>query len=434
LVFFEAGAHRRRNADLQCMPLFRAITSDLIGSTRILYLPEERSRTLRRDHRVAFLVWLGLLISVLAFYCLGPRRSVTGAYAGGATHWMARLPLYSNDGTGFIYLPQAAVIFVPFASLPIPLGDVLWRCLTVGVFVWGVGRLSGLAERADNSSLFALVTLIAAPMAWSSAQNGQSTLPMAGLMMSAVCYMAEMRWWRAAVCLALALAFKPLALVLILLSGAVYRPMIMRLATLFVVLAAVPFLTQSPDYVWSQYLGFVDMTRLAVDHSNVVFFAQLFGLLRVAGLETPERVQSAIRVIFAVATLLVCLVGSRRVDHARWPIYFYAMAASYLTLFNPRTENNTYSLLGPAVGIFFARAVRVRRSWPVALFLGLIAAGIVGGWEIGRQFTSREQSIWVAPLMGIGFSVYLGIDIVSQLRRRQAVAATSPSVRYSKAA
>ena len=364
-----------------------------------------------QDRRMGWTIWALFLLAICALVVFGPRRSVTPAYFHGAAQWVAALPLYNDQGVGFIYLPHAAMLFVPLAALPLLVAEVLWRCVTIGCYAWGVRRFSALAEKNSPLPLFTLASLIAVPLACSSAKNGQATLPMAGMMMAAVAYMAASSWWRAAGCLALALSIKPLAIVLILLSVVLYRPMMGRLAVALGVMLAVPFLTQDPAYVQSQYLAFARTVGLATDHSNVEYFAQLFGLLRVIGLDVSSHVQALWRAGFAGLTLLACLWYRRRMDASRWGVYFYALSACYLMLFNPRTENNTYSLLAPAIAVFFAQALVEGRLLRTML-LGGIALGTLCGYEIGRLLTPPGQAVWLAPLMCVLFSGCLLVDLI----------------------
>ncbi len=352
-----------------------------------------RTRAQVRDWRIAWAFWGVLLVAVCLFVAFGPLRTVTHSYFSGAADWNAQRSLYGKTGEGFLYLPQAAVVFVPFTFFPELGRELLWRCFTIGVFAWGVRRLAGLAEASCDVPLFGLATAISIPLAWSSARNGQATLPMAGLMMIAIGHLSTAAWWRAAGCLKLSLAIKPLALVLILLSAAVYGPMRTRLVASMFITAAIPFLLKNPAYVVSQYAAFARTAGLAADHSQLATFAQVFGMLRVVGLDVSEATQTFIRAGFAGLTLLACLVCSRRMEASRWGVYLYTLTACYLMLFNPRTENNTYSMLGPAVGAFLARSVLVDRRILRSALLALVAIGTLGTYEIGRLITSPAESM-----------------------------------------
>ena len=86
----------------------------------------------RRDRRLAWALWAAFLLSICLFIASGSNRSVTPAYARGARAWMEGRTIYNHEGTGFLYLPTAAVIFLPFTVLPTLVADLLWRCFTIG--------------------------------------------------------------------------------------------------------------------------------------------------------------------------------------------------------------------------------------------------------------------------------------------------------------
>jgi alpha-1,2-mannosyltransferase len=352
---------------------------------------------------IVWFFWLLLIAAACAFVAMRPQRSVTMHYFNGANHWLAGARLYNRVGSGFLYLPSTAILFVPFAVLPSLIGNFLWRIVSIGCYAWGVRRLSALGEQTTGFPLFALATCIAIPLAWAGAHNGQATLPMAGLMMAAVSFLPRERWWSAAVCLVLAVTVKPLAIVLVLLAAVLYPPLIGRLLIALGVVLALPFLTQDAEYVSSQYAGFVTMTKLATDRSNVDYFAQVFGVLRIAGLHVPQAAQTAVRAVFAGLTLAACLYFRPKLQAQRFGLYLFALAGCYLMLFNPRTENNTYALLAPAIGVFCAEAVRSRRAARAWLLLG-ISLAMLGSYEIGRLITPPAQSVWLAPLAAIAFT------------------------------
>jgi hypothetical protein len=338
---------------------------------------------------------------------------VTPAYFFGAEQWIAGRPLYNPEGIGFLYLPQAAILFTPFAALPFDVAEIAWRVVSVGVYAWGVRRLVELAERCAGHSLFTVTTLVVLPLALSSTKSGQATLPMAGLMMAAVAYLVDKSWWRAAGCLALAVAIKPLAVVLILLAAATYRPVVGRLLVALTILAVVPFFTQSPGYVQSQFMAYPEAMRSADQRSHVEYFAQLFGLLRVIGWDVSGTGQSLARGVLAIITLLGCLWYSRRIDATRWGVYFYTLSTCYLMLFNPRTENNSYSMLAPAIGIFFAWALLEQRRKRLAV-LAMVFWGTLCTFEFARLFTPKEQCIWLAPAMCLVFISCVIADLIKE--------------------
>ena len=69
---------------------------------------------------------------------------------------------------------------------------------------------------------------------------------MAGLMILACTGLSQRRWNRATILLALALACKPTSLILVLLVGAIFPPMLWRLAIAAVCFVLAPFLLSPP--------------------------------------------------------------------------------------------------------------------------------------------------------------------------------------------
>ncbi len=382
--------------------------------------------TFLRDRRLGYAVWSMLCLIACSFVALGSQRTVTGSYWSAAENWLNGQPLYNGSGTGFIYLPQSAVLFIPFAVISPVLRDVLWRLATIGTFAWGLERLATRAEQRSSQPLFGIATLIAVPLSFSSARNGQATILIAGLMMAAVASLSQQQWRRAATYLTLATAIKPLTVSLLLLATVLYPRLIGRLTIGLALMLLLPWFTQSPAYVESQFLACKEMFQAASTFADQQPFAQVFGMLGVFGWPVGAGAQTLVRLVLAGTTLVVCLVCRRRLGESRWAVYFYALSTAYLMLFNPRTENNTYSMLAPALGLCFAQEWAVERNLGRAALVGLMALGTVGGYEIGRLFTDPQHSIWLAPLMTIFFGVYLLAQLIRESTSSVAWPATLP--------
>ena len=179
---------------------------------------------------------------------------------------MSQQPLYNGEGIGFLYLPQAAILHIPFALLPGPANEITWRILTIGVYALGLYRLSSLYSPVKRSRVFLLATLIALPIAFAGARNGQTTLLITGLMMLAAHSLTDSHWNRCALFLTAALAFKPSVLPFLLVLALFYRPLIGRLILGGFILAGLPYLTQTPRYVTSQYLAFGNSFQVTMDY------------------------------------------------------------------------------------------------------------------------------------------------------------------------
>ena len=369
----------------------------------------------------ANLIWIVLnvvLFAAVAGLAIGGSSiTVTQYYEGAAWNWMAGESMYNTTGHGFLYLPHSAIAYIPFAILPNPWGDVAWRAVSLGLFVFGCYRFFRLSPQKSeffNLSAGFVVFLLCADCM----RNGQATVIMTATMLLAIDAIRRERWSLCTWLLLLGFAIKPLSIVLILLVGVLIQPLRWRLAIGAVVLFVVPFAFQSPGYVWQQYQEF----GLCLFHTNRLghetWWAQLFGMLKAFGLDVPDSIQMISRLIFAVGTLAVCYVLKQKLDTNRFLIWLYTLTAIYLMLFNPRTENCTYCILGPALGVFYAEALCTRR-WATAASMMLLALAILGSFELGQYITPEGvRPIWMAPLACIFFGFYAVWVLGKELQRR----------------
>jgi len=359
--------------------------------------------------RYAWIGWGALWLITAAIIASGSGRTVVPAYREGAVYWMAGKTIFAHPGVGgFVYLPQAAVLFIPFSLLPVVVGEVVWRFVNIGVFALGIFQIARLARGRSGKDLFPLMTLVTLPLAWDCARNGQATLIMTGLMLLAVVDIARSRWWRAVLWLSLGVAVKPLVIVLVLLVMAIDRPLSWRVPVGMLVTALVPFVTQHPTYVLDQYAAFWSSLTKAV-HVGAVDkgWTTPFNALQLLGITVPEKIQTLLRVAAAFGTLALCYLSRRRHDAVRSAAFVFSLAVVYLMLFSPRTENNTYAMLGPAIAVFLAGAFLVEQRFREGLLLSCIALAIMGGRSIERMLTPHAGTSWLSPLMAVCFALYL---------------------------
>jgi hypothetical protein len=153
-------------------------------------------------------------------------HTTTRTYRLASTNWWAGIDPYTYDShSGFMYLPQAAILYTPFTWGPVLLGDLLWRAAVFALFAYALVRLVrvflGSAGRVTPRT-FLILTLLAVPSSLASLRNAQFDLPLAALIVLTTAEIAEARWTSAVVWLCLAVALKPLAAVPLLLFGALY--------------------------------------------------------------------------------------------------------------------------------------------------------------------------------------------------------------------
>ncbi len=369
--------------------------------------------TLTNDQRAMRYAWIGwsmLFLVVVGMILAGNKRVFDATHWIAASRWLSGQTLYydSSGVGGFVYLPQAAIFFIPFSLFPPALTEILWRIVNIGTYAVGLRSFSRIAVESSGKELFPLMTLVTIPFAWDCARNGQATLIMTGLMLLTVTDMARSHWWRASLWLCLSVALKPLSIVLLLLVVAGERRMTVRVLVMTGAVALVPFLAQHADYVMRQYAAFMQNTVTAA-HVGVVShgWSTPFTALRVAGFSVPEHLQTVIRIAAAVATLLLYLVARRRYDANNSAVFLFSLAAVYIILFSPRTETVTYALIGPAVAVFLARAYLIEKRRGESIQLAIIAIAITGSAIFQRWIAPHAERIWLPPLMATFFAAYL---------------------------
>ena len=374
-----------------------------------------------RAVRTAWIGWIVLFLVTAAIIIGGSGRTVVPAYREGALSWIAGEIIYKHLGVGgFTYLPQAAILFIPFSLSSVVAGEVAWRLVNIAVFSLGIFHFAGLAGGRTGKKLFPLMTLVTLPMAWDCARNGQATLALTGLMLLAVVDVAQQRWWRATLWLSLGISVKPLMIVLIMLIMAIDRPMSWRIAVGMLVTALVPFLTQHPGYVLEQYAAcWKNFTTAAHVGAAEGGWTSPFHALRILGIAVPEHVQTALRLAAALGTLALCWLSRRRHDAIGSAVFVFSLSVAYLMLFSPRTENNTYAMLGPAISVFLAGAYLAEDRSREGLLLGGIVVAILGGRVIERLLTPHVGTSWVSPLMAVCFTAYLLVSFFRDMREPQ---------------
>ena len=349
-----------------------------------------------------FIVFICILITAQHFH-----HTVVNNYIYGSSLWLHSKDLYDNTGQGFIYLPQSAVLFIPFTYLSFlsyPLATILWRIVSLGLLAYALYGFASLVKNTPRPRTFLLMTLVVIPLAFSSARNGQFNIIITVMMLFAMVSLASEKWWLATLFLVLGLALKPTMIVILLLAWVLYRPLWWRIPIGLLAMLAFPFLTQSPHYVITQYHNAYLMLQQASQVGSAgTNWAQLFGLLARFNLLIPAATQNIIRIIAALLTLYLAWVAGKNNPAHRATALLFSLAACYLMLFNPRTENNDYVILAPAIGYFLSVFIQDKRWWLMCLIIA-ITIGFVFDHVVSVAITPSYRN-WFAPLMAVLFSI-----------------------------
>ncbi|MBA4031170.1 MAG: hypothetical protein C0478_09825 [Planctomyces sp.] len=417
-------------------PTFSDLTDDgpscTISPANSARIPAWTQTTRRWTPAATWTLWAVLAVVICGFYLKQQYRSVAINYRKAAIAWRAGEDMYNTQGDGFLYLPQAALVFLPLTYLPVPVGDVFWRLLGMAWLALALRRFCHLLHPTTGDAMFWLVTLVTLPLSFSAFRNGQSTIHMTAAMLSVANALADRRWTMGACWLCVGFAFKPLIVVMLLLAGAAYPAIRLRLAVGLVILALTPFLCQWPSYVIDQYGDMLRMLRISYEVGETkAWYAHFYGALAALGWNAPAPVQTGTRLLIAGLTLGAFLITRKRLSQARAAGWLFLMSVTYLMLFNPRTEPNTYACVAPAVGwMLFEAALSAR--WILTGVHAVLAFLIVGNFELGRLITAQERSVWLAPLATTVFAVLAfrrwlrEVQAVSPAESNQVSSPTSP--------
>lgn len=356
-----------------------------------------------RPDRAGWLLWAvyAVVVATVTFTDPATPGQVYSIYREASLAWHASEVVYRQDGTGFLYLPSSAVLFTPFALLPFAWAATLWRIVNIGLLAAGLWRFCGAPRRQGPTRGFLLATLVVTPLVWSCARHGQMTLAMAALLLAGTADLAAARTNRAAVWLCLALAVKPLALVVWLLVLALHPAMRLRLALGLLAVLGLPFLTQSWGYALEQYQAAVAALRHAAIHAQDSPQAQVFWSLRELGVELAMPIQTGMQAAGAVATLALCWLARRRCPPWDAALLLYTLGVGYLLLFSHKTERNTYALLAPPMAMAVLRGTRPdgRRLAGATLVLAVL---FLASNPLGRLLTGGPTT-WLKPLLCLAF-------------------------------
>ncbi|MFZ2446033.1 MAG: glycosyltransferase family 87 protein [Syntrophobacteraceae bacterium] len=354
-----------------------------------------------RDKRYATgvaLAWVLPFAVVAAMVAADPSgHTVTPVYHRAVEAWWAGKSLYLGTNFGYFYFPQFAIFFTPFSLLPVWVGDNLWRLVSIGLLAWGTWRLLARLQWPDPEKAFLLVSILTILPSLGALRNGQANLIFAAVLVHATVFLAEERWTAASLCLTGLLIIKPIALAPLLLAPVAYRKLLKTLPVFLAVFLAFPFLFGNADYVFTQYRQLLDrLLTFSVTHNHI--FADINGLLRTLGVYLPGGASQLLRMLTGVIALGLWIFAARRNPEPGRALVLLALAATYLMLFNPMTEVNSYAIVAPAVALFAVYYIEVEGRMALGWWLVFADLSISLFPEVFR-FLDRNFGLWWDPLM-----------------------------------
>jgi hypothetical protein len=359
-----------------------------------------------------------VVITILVVIHPNNSNSICILFAQSSHNWWTGQELYfMRSIDGFLYFPQFAIIYTPFAALGNPIGGAAWRLVGMAIYCAGLWRLAKLLSPNNPALVFAFGSFAAIAPTIASIRCGQANLHIAGFLLNVTVELARRRWSIAAIYLLVALAVKPIIFVAILLAAAIYRPMRWRLALGVAIFLLVPFATQNPHYVWAQYQVCYSKLRMAALPYRP--FCDLRGIFWAVWV-IPQNVLAVLQIVAAIATLALCLLASRWWLEPARSVFVAAFGACYLMLFNPRTESNSYVILTAILAIPAAvLLLDDLRPFPGIMLVVIAVCFSCDGWAY------HQTEPWLKPLTCAVLLVFLIAELFRRdPHRRRAVAAS----------
>lgn len=363
--------------------------------------------------RFPWLGWVGwIAFCVLALARTHPRRfaAAFGYYLEFAQKFAARETLYDPKSlTDVSYWPSTLVVLVPFTLLDATVSAVIVLTVSIVALTWAAIDLMRALKpsRGDALMLAGLLLLINIPAAWYNFKHVQLHILMtAGMMAAAACMIRE-RWLLATLWLFVALVVKPIAIVMVLLCGALVPKMRIPLFVAVVIGSLLPFAFAHSDYLMEQYrlFGLKLWTVASSPPSEWIYQADFSTMLKSIGIVLPGTVSVPLRLVAALGTLWLAWCVSTR-NRGAFALAVLMLSGCYLTLFGPRNENVSFLVLTPAItALALLMLVHDRTDWRPWLLIGAaMVLGFVVSLEVDRFVKPAIVTaiyIWLIYLMTV---------------------------------
>lgn len=370
-----------------------------------------------KNSLITIILWMLFIVFTL-FVAIRGNPNVAQWYGQGAQHWLHGLNLYntattsihgshSEAGTGFIYLPQAAIMYMPFSLFPPCAARILWRIALIILMLVMTYRLHGSIKQHSQYHNTALLSAVMIFLGVSSAITGQMNIVLVAFTLFATIAIAHEQWRQASLWLVLAFAAKPTAIVILLLAIGSYKELRKTTLLYLIIMLLAPFAFQHSDYVLAQYKDIINMLT-AVNNvgSTSSRWSQFFGMIeQTSGMTVNAHLQTIIRLIMAIGTLAIMRRIARQYSREESAFFLFTLSSLYLMLFNPRTEANDYVQLAPSI-IILLSCISVKSARYLTTLLLALVAGMAFNSDISKLIISDSRN-WVAPLSTIILCTYI---------------------------
>jgi hypothetical protein len=378
------------------------------------YNPSYRGRS--RAARLGVILAICALVVIAVMIVIDPaRRAVTPVYIWAAASFFRRENFYDPQASGgFLYLPTFAALFFPMTVFGPTICNLVWRTVILVTLSFALLRaVRRLNLAAGTFEILGVTLLFAIVGAAGAVRNGQSTPLLLAATFLAFDAAYDRNFARAAIWATLAVIAKPPGIVVWLLIGGTRPQSIPWLLGALTIALLAPFALADREYVYFLYSQFFAMlSAVAPELGRSAPWTDFMAIVRASGLSLDPQVANAIRIVAAIVTFIAAFALTRKKDYLTASVMPVTLACSYMLLFNPRAETNTYILMAIPYSLLAAYLLRETRQ----IYSGVaIAAACValGTGALGLQ-VMKIFDPWSKPLLLI-FSI--GVCCFSLLRK-----------------
>ena len=375
--------------------------------------------------RLGFILSVVLVIVVAVMVIIDPtKRSVSFVYMTGAIQFLAGEPIYDPEASGgFLYLPAFAAAYAPLTFFGLTIGDLIWRGINLALLAFAMLRVvRGLQTRCGTIELLGVALLIGLAGAADAIRNGQSTTLLTAATLLAFDAAYRRAFFTAALWATLAVIAKPLGIVVWLLIGGARPAALPWLIACLAASLALPYAFADTAYINGLYREFVDVLRyISPDMQPGESWSDFVAILTVLDIPVSHAAAYGIRTVAAILTFAAVLWLMRHRDYLTAACLPATLACSYMLLFNPRAEPNTYILMAVPFALLAAYLLRetkqIAAGSAVVVACVALATGALGRWVM------NTFDPWSKPTLLIFVLIVCGLAL---LRRDSHPAAGSP--------
>jgi hypothetical protein len=321
-------------------------------------------------------------------------------------------PLYiPGDLHGFHYFPIMLIIGTPLSWMNLQVAGGLFGLVSAGFFTFSVYYLAQQIWPRHPAVAAGIVLAVSAKAAVVSLWLLQMQMPMTAAMLCSSVALMKAQLRAAVLWLILAVALKPLAIVMVLLAAFTIPQTRIRLLVGILVLLFVPFAFRGWNYLATEYFNYVRQLSHITEAAPGIWQnqADISTLLNWLGVDVSAHVRLAMRLGAALVSLALAWRVATYGDARASGFALLILATCYVGLFNPRQETVSFLLVVPVVTMlglcFLRRDWRDWRGW-----IWIVLALILSAKRVDADGT------WVLP--GVMVVVWTGLlGVMLNLRR-----------------